>query len=157
MNRASLTIEDRIHRRVLQVMLASMLTTKPTLLRQVEEGFASEAALAPADDHDAVLAYGSQFIHGTLFVGTSDASGTLLKSAPDWIRLWLEPELRAVSDGKAHIRFEVRADTRVWQLIRDGRTVSEFPTHEAAVDAAKTAVALISAAGGVADWIDAAV
>lgn len=33
--------------------------------------------------------------------------------------------------------------------------VSEFPTHQEAVAAARKAVAIISAAGGQADWSDA--
>ena len=155
MNRASLSIEDRVHRRVLQVILAAMLEDNPRLLRKIEDGFASEAALAPAEDHDSVLAYGSQFVHATLFVGTSDAQSTLLSSAPEWVRLWLEPELRGPPDEQNWIRFEVKADSGIWLLTRDGRMVGEFPTRDAAVSAAHKAVAIISAAGGRADWQDA--
>lgn len=155
MNRAQLSIEDRVHRRVLQVVLAALLEDNPRLLRKIEEGFASEAALSPAGDHDAVLAYGSQFVHATLFVGASDAQSTLLSSAPEWVRLWLEPELGAGPESRKWIRFEIRAADGIWHLTRDGRMVSEFPTHEEAVKAAQRAVATISAAGGQADWSDA--
>ena len=155
MNRAQLSVEGRIHRRVLQVLLAALLEENPKLLRKIEEGFASEAALAPADDHDAVLAYGSQFVHATLFVGASDAQSTLLSSAPEWVRLWLEPELLAEPGSRSWIRFEVRAETGIWHLSRDGRVVGEFPTHEEAAKAAQKAVAIICAAGGQADWHDA--
>lgn len=155
MNRAQLSIEDRVHRRVLQVVLAALLDDNPRLLRKIEEGFASEAALAPADDHDAVLAYGSQFVHATLFVGASDAQSTLLSSAPEWVRLWLEPELRVGNESRVWIRFEVRAEGGIWHLTRDGRMVSEFPTYEDAARAAQKAVAIISAAGGQAEWCDA--
>lgn len=144
-----------MHRRVLQVMLAALLEENPRLLRKIEEGFASEAALAPSDAHDDVLAYGSQFVHATLFVGASDAQSTLLSSAPEWVRLWLEPELRSAPGNRICIRFEVRAEAGIWHLSRDGRMVSEFPTHEEAVKAAQKAVAIISAAGGQSEWSDA--
>lgn len=155
MNRAQLTPEERVHRRVLQIVLAALLEDNPKLLRQIEEGFASEAALAPPLEHDAVLARGSQFLHATLFVGTSDSKSTLLSSAPDWIRLWLEPELRADSPHPAVIHFGVRAEAGIWGLVRDGHMVGEFATHDQAVAAAQKAVALIVAAGGQAEWNDA--
>lgn len=154
MNRAPLSPQDRVHRRVLQIVLAALLEDNPKLLHQIEEGFASEAALAPTDQHDAILTYGSQFIHATLFVGASDSKNTLLSSAPDWVRLWLEPELRALP-SKGLIRFEVRAQAGIWRLVRDERVVGEYATHDQAVAAARKAVAVISAAGGQANWYDA--
>jgi hypothetical protein len=152
MNRTQLTPEDRVNRRILQVVLAAMLAQNPRLLRKIEEGIASEAALAPAEDHDAVLAYGSQFIHATLFVGVSDAQNTLLARAPEWVRLWLEPQARTSPDNRAWIRFEVHAQDGVWHLTRDGRVVSDFPTRDEAARAAQNAVTTITAAGGQAEW-----
>lgn len=152
MNREQLSPDDRVHRRVLQVVLAAMLEQNPRLLRKIEEGIASEAALAPPEDNDAVLAYGSQFIHATLFVGASDAQNTLLSRAPDWVRLWLEPQSHNSPENRAWIRFDVHAEDGIWHLTRDGRVVSEFPTRADAVTAAQNAVTIITAAGGKADY-----
>ena len=146
-------IQDLVHSRVLNSLVALVSRHDPKLLLRLESDIGRFVSKLPPDKRDAATACFSSFMGGVMSSDFRAGAESLLDGAPDWVRLWLDtPQF---PDGSPSLCFELIPRDSAWRVTLEGKLYGVFANRDEAVAAMKGAVENILRSGGHADWFDA--